>query len=93
MTLLSTWKARLKGHPELRHAVLLVGFGLFLMPFLIYLAGALTLGGYEHGLTGFLGNLYYDFLRLRPAAWALLLGPYALFWALRLITRPLRRGS
>jgi hypothetical protein len=88
----SLW-TRLNGHPELRYALAFGGFGLLVMPFLIYFAGALTLGGYERGLTGFLGNLYSDFLRLRPAAWALLLGPYALFWALRLVTRPLRRGG
>jgi hypothetical protein len=67
------------------------GFGLFVLPLLIYAAGSRTLGPYEGGgLLTFLGVLYGDFVRLHPAAWALMLGPYALFMGLRLITRPLR---
>jgi hypothetical protein len=70
---------------------MLVGFGLLVMPFLIYLAGVLTLGPYEGGLPAFLGSLYSALLRFEPSAWLLLLGPYLLFWPLRLLTRPVRR--
>jgi hypothetical protein len=67
------------------------GFGLVVLPFLVYLAGAKTLGPYEGGLGTFLGKLYGDLIRLTPSALALLLGPYVLFQGARLLTRPLRR--
>lgn len=76
---------------ELRYAALFVGFGLVVLPFLVYLAGLLSLGDYEGGLMAFLSSLYGGFFSLQPGAWALLLGPYALFWVVRLMTRPLRQ--
>jgi hypothetical protein len=78
-------------HRELRYFVLVGGAGLLILPFLVYLAGAATLGPYEGGLGRFLGKLYGDFLTLAPGAWALLLGPYAVFTIARLLTRPWRR--
>ena len=68
------------------------GFGILVLPFLVYLAGAATLGPYEGGLLTFLGKLYGDFLRLRLPALGLLLGPYVLFQGARILTRPLRHG-
>jgi hypothetical protein len=77
---------------ELRYLGLFAGFGLIVLPFLIYFAGVTTLGPYDGGLAAFLGSLYGSFVRLEPGAWVLLLvGPYVLFWVLRLMTRPLRR--
>lgn len=76
---------------ELRWFLIVGGFGLFVLPFLIYATGAASLGPYEGGVGSFLKTLYGDFVRLAPAAWLLLLGPYALFWAIRLLTRPFRR--
>ena len=76
---------------ELRIVALWFGFGLVVMPFLIYLAGFLTLGPYEGGLLAFLGSLLAAFFTLTPTAWLLVLGPYLLFTALRLLTRPMRR--
>jgi hypothetical protein len=76
---------------ELRYFAMVGGFGLLVMPFLIYVAGVLTLGPYAGGLPSFLGALYKAFFTLQPTAWLLLLGPYLLFWALRLTTRPLRK--
>lgn len=76
---------------ELRYFLLLAGFGLLVLPFLIYLAGVLTLGPYDGGLPAFLKSLYGALLTLQPTAWLLLLGAYPLFWALRLLTRPFRR--
>ena len=67
------------------------GFGLIVLPFLVYLAGAKTLGPYEGGLGTFLGKLYGDLVRFTPSALGLLLGPYVLFQGARLLTRPLRR--
>jgi hypothetical protein len=78
---------------ELRIGALCLGFGLAVMPFLIYLAGVLTLGPYEGGLLAFLGSLLASFFTAKPTAWLLVLGPYLLFVALRLLTRPLRRAG
>jgi len=63
------------------------------MPFLIYLAGVLTLGPYEGGLPAFLGSLLRAVFTATPSAWLLIAGPYLLFSAVRLLTRPLRRRA
>ena len=76
---------------ELRIGALWLGFGLLLMPFLIYLAGVLTLGPYEGGLLAFLGSLLAAFFTAKPTAWLLVVGPYLLFTSVRLLSRPLRR--
>ncbi len=68
------------------------GFGLVLLPFLVYFAGAATLGPYEGGLGTFLGKLYGDLVRLTPSALALVFGPYVMFQAVRFLTRPLRQA-
>jgi hypothetical protein len=78
---------------ELRIGGLWLAFGLVAMPFLIYLAGVLTLGPYEGGLPAFLGSLLAAFFTLKPSAWLLVLGPYFLFTAVRVLTRPLRRAG
>jgi hypothetical protein len=78
---------------ELGFLALWLAFGLLVMPLLIYLAGVLTLGPYEGGLPSFLGSLYVPFFTATPSAWLLVLGPYLLFTAVRLLTRPLRRGG
>lgn len=78
---------------ELGFLALLFGFGLLVMPFLIYLAGVLTLGPYEGGLLAFLGSLLVAFFTATPSAWLLVFGPYLLFMAVRLLTRPLRRRA
>lgn len=78
---------------ELGFLALLGGFGLLVMPFLIYFAGVLTLGPYEGGLLAFLGSLMRAVFTATPSAWLLVAGPYLLFTALRLLTRPLRRRS
>ena len=78
---------------ELAFLALFLAFGLLVMPFLIYLAGVLTLGPYEGGLLAFLGSLLLAFFTATPSAWLLVAGPYLLFTAIRLLTRPLRRGA
>lgn len=78
---------------ELGIFALLFGFGLLVMPFLIYLAGVLTLGPYEGGLLTFLGSLVGDVFTAKPSAWLLVVGPYLLFTAIRLLTRPFRRQA
>ena len=78
---------------ELRIGALWLGFGVLVMPFLIYLAGVLTLGPYEGGLLAFLGSLLAAFFTVKPTAWLLVLGPYLVFTAVQLLTRPLRRAA
>lgn len=76
---------------ELGFFLLLTGFGLLVQPFLIYLAGVLTLGPYEGGLLAFLGALMAAVFTAKPSAWLLVIGPYLLFTAVRFLTRPFRR--
>ena len=78
---------------ELGIFALLFGFGLLVMPFLIYLAGILTLGPYEGGLLTFLGSLVGAVFTAKPSAWLLVIGPYLLFTAIRLLTRPSRHQA
>jgi hypothetical protein len=80
-------------HREARAATILIGFGVCLMPFLIYFIGQWTLGPSETGLAGFLKTLYGSFLTLEPSAWALLLGPYLLYAMMRLVRFSLRRNG
>jgi hypothetical protein len=90
-----TWYAGLSPgwRREIRIGALWLGFGLLVMPFLIYLAGVLTLGPYEGGLLAFLGSLFVAFFTATTSAWLLVFGPYLLFTAIRLLTRPLRRRA
>jgi hypothetical protein len=90
----SGWlEARPSLRRELRRFAVIVAASLTVLPLLVYLAGVLTLGPYEGGLPAFLRSLYGAFLSLKPGAWLLLLGPYVLLQALRLLVRPLRRRS
>jgi hypothetical protein len=82
-------RARLRR--ELLIFAIVGGFGLVVLPFLVYFAGAATLGPYEGGLGTFLVKLYGDLIRLTPAALGLTFGPYALIQGARLLTRPLRQ--
>lgn len=77
---------------ELRYFLIAGGLGVVVLPFLAYLAGRLTLGPYEDGLGSFLKVLYGDFVHFSPAALGLLFGPYLLFLAIRLLTRPFRHA-
>ena len=78
---------------ELGFFALLFGFGLLVMPFLIYFAGVLTLGPYEGGLLAFLGSLMGAVFTAKPSAWLLVIGPYLMFTVIRLLTRPFRRQA
>ena len=78
---------------ELGFFALLFGIGLFVMPFLIYLAGVLTLGPYEGGLPTFLGSLMGAVFTAKPSAWLLVIGPYLMFTVIRFLTRPFRRQA
>ncbi len=84
-------------HPrrfEVWLAVSLLGFGLLVLPALIYATGTLLLdayGGGEH-----LGSFYGDYFRdlaTTPQTWVLVLGPYVLVQGIRLIFTDFGRSS
>lgn len=72
---------------ELLLAAAALAAGLLLLPLLVWGAGALVLGPYRGGPA----RLWLDYLALLGrgslAAWVLLLGPYALLLAFRLLRR------
>ena len=77
---------------ELIWLAVMGGGGLIVMPLVIYLIGARTLGPYEGGgLGSFLAVLYGDFFHLRWGAWALLIGPYLVTLLIRWLLLPWRR--
>lgn len=61
-------------------------FGAAVLPFLVYYTGVLTIGPYSRGGAGaFFADFWGDVLRLRGAAWLLLLGPAILVLLWRLL--------
>lgn len=86
-----------KGERELWFAGSMIAFGLFVLPFLIYLTGNMTLGPYEQGG---LGAYLLDFLKglFRPhvAYWLIVLGPYLIITLARglwLVRKRLRANA
>lgn len=77
---------------ELTAAVVLLIFGVAVLPALIYLVGVIIIGPYEGD--GGIGGLYGSLLRAlgepQAAAWLLILSPYAVVQLLRaaLLLRP-----
>lgn len=86
-------KRLMPANREARRAVLLIAFGLIVLPGLVYGVGALTLGTSDTSFWSYLKVLYGSLVRLQPSAWALVLGPYLLFTVLRFTSRPLRRKA
>ena len=74
---------------ELIFASACVGFGLLVLPALIYWMGAMMLGPYgeEAGLGAFYLDFFRDLAEPSARAWTLLLGPFATLSVLRLIFR------
>jgi len=73
---------------ELWLALGLVGFGLLVLPALIYLTGSILLGAYGGG--EHIGSFYGDYFRdlvAAPLTWVLVLGPYVLVQIARFIFR------
>jgi hypothetical protein len=61
-------------------------FGAAVLPFLVYLTGVTLLGPYGSGGAGsFYANFIGDLVRLRPAAWLLLVGPATLVLVWRML--------
>jgi hypothetical protein len=66
--------------------------GLVVLPFMIYLAGQLTLGTYDSGgLGSFLKAYYLGVVTFSPAVWCAVLGPYAFLGFVRLVMFVSRR--
>lgn len=72
---------------ELVFASIWLGFGLFLLPALIYAVGILLLGPYGEGsgLGRFYADFFGDLVEPSGRAWALVLGPLVLISVLRLL--------
>ena len=70
-----------------------VGFGLFVLPALVYLVGEQLLGEYrpDGGMGTFYADLYGHLARLTGLAWVLVLGPWFAILLLRLLWLPLRQ--
>lgn len=80
--------SRSSGRFELWLALGLVGFGLLVLPALIYLTGSILLGAYGGG--EHIGSFYGDYFRdlvAAPLTWVLVLGPYVLVQIARFIFR------
>jgi hypothetical protein len=71
------------------------GFGLLILPALIYLVGQELLGEYRPGATvgTFYVDLYSQLGAFSPWAWVLVLGPWLAIQLLRLLWLPLGRAS
>jgi hypothetical protein len=83
----SIWKR------EVAIAAGLLAFGLLILPLAIYAVGQALIGDYgdDLGLFGLAETIWRDFLTLRPAAWLLVLSPYAVVQVLRGARRVWRR--
>ena len=70
----------------------LAGFGLLVLPALVYTVGVVLLGEYRPGATvgAFYADLYAELAALSPWAWLLVLGPWLGIQWLRLLWLPFR---
>lgn len=78
---------RLEPRKELVTAVLLLVFGVAILPALIYLVGTLVVGPYEDGsgISGLYGKLFQALIEPQAAAWLLILSPYVVVVLLRAV--------
>jgi hypothetical protein len=87
---MGTWNV----HWLRREAILFAligGFGLLVLPALVYLVGQRLLGEYRPGATMsvFYADLYSNLAAASPWPWLLVLGPYLAVQLLRLLWLPL----
>ena len=83
--------SRLKKELALAGALLSMGF--LVLPPAVYWVGQQVIGGYESsaGLLGLMAQIWSDFLTAQPAAWLLVMSPYAVVQLLRLALHAKRR--
>jgi hypothetical protein len=83
-------------HPRLRKELVLgaacFGFGLFVLPALIYLVGVRVLGAYGGGphIGAFYGDFFRNLIDGAGRTWFIVVGPYFLLIVVRLIFWPWR---
>lgn len=76
----------MKSRHHIRWVLAALVFGAAILPFLVYATGVRVLGPYSGGDAGaFYRAFLADFVRMRPAALTLLLGPALLVGAWRLL--------
>ena len=77
---------------ELVIAALSFGFGFLVLPFAIYWVGKQVVGEYapDAGVFTLAEQIWFDFLRLVPTAWILVLSPYVVLQLTRLVRRAWR---
>jgi hypothetical protein len=70
---------------ELVLAAALIGFGLLVLPFAIYVVGRQLLGEYgaDSGAMALAESIWLDLLALRSPAWLLVLSPYVIVQVVR----------
>jgi hypothetical protein len=80
---------------ELTIAAAMLAFGLFVLPFAIYVVGQQLIGEYDPnaGVGSLYEQIWTDFLSLRAPAWILMLGPYVTVQLIRGIRRVWRRKT
>lgn len=80
---------------EVAIAAGLLAFGLLVLPLAIYAVGQALIGDYgdDLGMLALVENIWRDFLTLRPGAWLLVLGPYAVVQVIRGARRVWRRSE
>jgi hypothetical protein len=76
----------LRWQSEVGLAAALIAFGLVALPAAVYLVGLQVIGEYEsqEGLRGLMSAVWRDLAAGHPAAWILVLSPYAVIQLLRL---------
>jgi len=74
---------------ELAIAAAVFAFGFFVLPFAIYWVGQQVMGEYsaDAGVFALAEHIWSDLLTLSPAAWILVLSPYAVVQLARLVRR------
>ncbi len=88
-------RANRRARFEIVLASILLAFGLFILPALIYIVGTLLLGPYgeKAGLGRFYADFFGDLIEPSGRAWALALGPFVLVSVLRLLFLDVRRPA
>jgi hypothetical protein len=86
--------ASLRLRRELWLFAIFAAFGWLLLPALVYLTGQVLLGEYrpDGGMGRFYADVYGALAGPGPWAWLLLLGPWLLVMAVRLLALPLVHG-
>lgn len=72
---------------EIRIAAVLLGFGLLVLPFAVYVVGQRLLGEYSAGAMALAERIWLDLLAFELPAWILVLSPYVIVQLVRSVRR------